>query len=356
MDRNWLHVIPPEGAARQAALDLSEAAMQSEPTGSHKRFDTKPYLDGFAQLLKNPTDDMRVDLMNQALIIAALEHQCAVMCITSLAPVTLFSLRLLRQQGITLIHWMVEDYRVATYWRQVISAYHAVFAIQTGELSSRCQELGIPYFYLPTAYSPVVCSIPILPLTQRTVDFVFIGLPSPYRLLVLDALRLAGAQLQVGGTGWEHVSGPLRQCVLEGDVQKPQHSLLAQSKARFGLHIPYDDPKTERSQCHLSPRHFDMLALGCPLVCETSPLVQSWLKGYDCFWFEGAEQVVAAWLAAKKSLPQTETFGPRFDATMRDTRVRESYSQRWRQLKSSVNGVQQGSKEQRLSNSKPSMI
>jgi hypothetical protein len=349
MEGTWLHVIPPEGAARQAALDLCEAAHQSEPAGLHKRFDTKPFLDGFAQLLKHPTDDMRVDLMNQALVIAALEHRTAVVCVTSLAPVTLFTLRLLRQQGMTLIHWMVEDYRVATYWRQVLSAYHAVFSIQSGDLAEQCRNLNIPCSYLPTAFSPQVLGLTLSPVSQRPHDFVFIGLPSPYRLAVLDALRLAGADIRVGGSGWERVSGPLSQKVYPGDFSSPQQSLQVQAQARYGLHIPYENPAEGRAQSHLSPRHFDMLALGCPLISEESPLVRLWLEPYPCHWYQGPQQAISAWHAARDSLSRPGFEGGIAHAAMRRARTQESYAQRWQQMKKDVEKLKLGCLESSFS-------
>ncbi len=329
MVNRWLHVIPPEGAARQAALDLYAAAMASGDEAVHKPFDTLPYLEGFRALLKEPTDDMRVDLMNQALVVAALEHVITHVSVTSLAPITLFTLNLLGKQGLFLTHWMIEDYRTTDYWRKVLPGYQAVFAIQTGEIESECARLGIHFAMLPTAYSSALEKMTPPPWSSRPHDFVFIGLPSPYRLVVLDALLKAGADLRVGGLGWDGVTGPLRSCVLEGDFSHPEASLAWQAKAKYGLHIPYENPTSSRAQMHISPRHYDMLALGCPLVCERGPLIEAALHDYPCYWYAGPQEAIVAWQNAGTRMKNPNEQA-KLQITAEKCRGTESYARRWK--------------------------
>jgi hypothetical protein len=311
----WLLVIPPEGAARQAALDLHAAALQSPEAPNLKTFDTKAYLEGFAKLLRQPDDDMRVDLMNQGLVVSALDHAATHVLVTALAPVTAFTANLLRRQGLKLFHWFIEDSRQAHYWRQVLPAYDSFFAIQTEAIESACANAGCRFAVLPTAVSPELAMRPVKPWAERDLDFAFVGLPSPYRLAVLDALLAAGAKLALGGSGWGTVTGPLRSCVVNGEAMLPREAFALLERARFGVHMPYEDPAPDRANTHVSPRLYDLLALGCRVLCEDAPLLRQAMSGYAVTFAQGPQGMVKAWQAESQAEDNAKTHTERFAGT-----------------------------------------
>lgn len=335
MEPRWLLVIPPEGAARQAALDLSRAALHSPQGSGVKVFDTKPYLDGFAQLLKKPDDDMRVDLMNQALVVSALDHSATSVLVTALAPVTAFTANLLRKQTIKVFHWFIEDARQALYWRQVLPAYDGFFSIQVNPIQAACIEAGCRFALLPTALSPELSERPFKPWAERDLDFAFVGLPSPYRLAVLEALLSAGARLAVGGLGWDRVTGPLRPHVVKGESMPPHEAFALMERAQYALHAPYEDPSFDRANTHVSPRIYDALGLGCHLICEDAPLLREGLQGYAVTFAQGPQGLAAAWkktaaLTVKGQLPESA------QSNRQRVLTHDSYMQRWQRLQELV--------------------
>src|SRR3954452_21658101 len=119
----WILVLPPEGAARQVGEKAWEALCAQLPSGDRKLFDTKTYLDAFDRLLKEPGDNMVVDLANQALIVQAMDFGATHILVVALSPVTRFTVDLLRRRGLTTLHWFIEDFREAKYWKDVLPAY-----------------------------------------------------------------------------------------------------------------------------------------------------------------------------------------------------------------------------------------
>src|SRR6185436_9814201 len=95
-DQKWMVVLPPEGAARTVGERAWEALCQRLPSAQRKAFDTKPSLDGFERLLKDPTDQMVVALLNQALVVQCLDFEATHVLVLALSPVTFFTANLLR--------------------------------------------------------------------------------------------------------------------------------------------------------------------------------------------------------------------------------------------------------------------
>jgi len=320
-------VLPPEGAARQVGLDLLASAQASPDGGACVAFDTKAYLDGFKKLLREPDDDMRVDLTNQALIVSALDHAVTHLLVIALAPITYFTLRLLQKQGIKTLHWFIEDFRQAAYWRQVLPAYHAFCAIQRGPLEIAGAEAGIRFHFLPTACGPMALSASRQgkAWSLRLDALVFIGLPSAYRVRVLEALMAAGAVLGLAGTGWSLYQGPLSKAVIRDTVNSEESTALL-SQYRYGLHLPYEDPAADRAQSHVSPRVYELMALGCIPLIESGPLLRECLAETKVKWFEGPEEAVNAWRTR-----ETLTSG-QAESNQAWVHGRHGYAQRWLSL------------------------
>jgi hypothetical protein len=305
--QKWLLVLPPEGAARTAGESLWRAMEETLPGARRKLFDTKPYLSGFDRLLKAPTDDLVVDLLNQALVVQALDFEATHVLVLALAPVTAFTSNLLRRNGKVTLHWFYEDFREAKYWKLVLPSYDHFLAIQRGPVEAECRALGVGYKYLPTAptLSTFGAARTSKPWKDRRGGLAFVGFPSPYRIAVLEALAAAGVPLKVAGSGWEGYRGPLDACIAKRGWTSPEEGQALLDEARAALHLPSEDPSADRENGHISPRVFDILASGAVLLCEDLPLVRETLRGCAYLEFRGpAEAVAAARRALETGLPE----------------------------------------------------
>ena len=267
-DNRWIFVIPPDGAARTVALNISDAFKTIIPIEYVKIFDTFKYLSAFRTMLKNPDPDTTVDLLNQTLVVSSLDFGTTHILSGALSPLTLFTLNLLRKQGITTIHWFYEDYHKASYWKDVISGYDHFCAIQKGILPSECQKAGSKYHYLPTATSCVFQ----MQQSERRFDIAFIGIPSPYRISILEHLACEGFHLLIAGSGWGAYEGILKKNIISGTWVDNDISFSLLNQSKIGLNISIENP-SGRSDVHISPRAFDILASGCILLTEKVPLI-----------------------------------------------------------------------------------
>lgn len=284
--------LPPEGAARQVGGHLWQALCGSLPTERRKLFDTKVYQDGFDRLLKDPSDEMVVDLLNQALVVQALDLGATHVLVLALSPVTAFTADLLKRRGLITIHWFYEDFRQAGYWDKVLPAYSHFLALQRGPVEAACAAGGVRFHYLPTAAMPAAPEPKAWP--GRGLGILFVGYPSPYRIRVLEALATAGLPLVVAGSGWESYRGPLDACLKSRKWTGADVSRALLEDAKVGLHIPSEDPESDRENTHVSPRVFDILAAGAVLVCEEAPLIRETLRGMAWREFRGPGEAVEA--------------------------------------------------------------
>lgn len=323
----WMVVIPPEGAARQVGEKAWEALGPLLPPEDRKLFDTKTYLDAFDKLLKNPTDDMVVDLANQALTVQCLDFRATRLLVVALSPVTRFTVDLLRRQGVVAIHWFIEDFRQAKYWKDVLPAYSHFLAIQRGPVEAACADAGVAYAYMPTA-SILKPRAAVKTWRERTDGIAFIGFPSKYRVDVLEALAREGLPLKVAGLGWEKYRGPLEANLTGQGWFGPEEAFKLLENSRIGLHLPSEDPGADRGNSHVSPRVFDILAAGCLLMSEEAPLIRETLKHCDFVEFRGAlDAGRKAKAALSEGVPSSRL------ATNRETALRDhSFERRMRQI------------------------
>jgi hypothetical protein len=283
--QRWFLALSPDGAARSVSGRV--AAAFTERLGADcKSFDTRTYRDAFSRLLKERNDDMTADLLNQSLMVSCLDFHATHLLVLALAPVTLFSLNLLRSYGIITVHWFYEDFRRATYWHDCIAGYDHFCAIQHGPIEQACASSGAAFHFLPTA-----CTLPnAIPLgSERNIDVAFIGIPSPYRIAVLEKLTAAGFTLSIAGEGWQSYRGILQKAIVKKQWTPEEESLLILAHAKIGINLSVDDPH-RLDQVHASPRVYDVLASGCILVTENTPLVFESLGGCSFYTFTTPEE------------------------------------------------------------------
>jgi hypothetical protein len=291
-ESRWFVALSPSGAARAVGVDTIRALSHCAGTDAVKVFDCRTYLNAFSSMLVKPEETMVVDLVNHAFTVQCLEFRTTHLLVLPLCPVTLFTLNLLRDQGIATAHWFYEDFRQALYWKDVLAGYDYFFAIQKGPIPGLCAQTGSKYCFLPTAASSV--SPVDRPGHCTFVDAAFIGVSSPYRIGFLEFMASQGISLAIAGAGWRQYRGSLERFVVNGDWTDAEQSAGILAGARVGLNISTIDPECDRSNAHVSPRVFDVLQAGCALVTEEVPLIHKTIGDCDFKTFTNREQAIAA--------------------------------------------------------------
>lgn len=279
MTRNdrWMLVLPPEGAARNVASKAADAFQKKLGPDLFKCFDSLTYTRAFSKLLRESDETLTVDLLNQSLIVACLDFGTNHLVTGALSPVTLFALNLLRKQKITTTHWFYEDFRRALYWKDIISGYDHFFTIQKGEFQEICKKNGTSFHFLPTATT--FTDTDTRPLQQDLFDIAFVGIPSFYRINILEKLYSSGFSVAIAGSGWENYSGPLEKVILSKSWTNNSQVQTILSQSKIGINLSVENP-VGRENVHISPRVYDIMACGATLLTEDVPLIHDSLP--DC--------------------------------------------------------------------------
>ena len=283
----YFFVIPPSGAARTVALHAANALKNQIDSVNLKCFDTGTYQTAFSQLMRHGDETVITDILNQSCVISCLDFGATHCISAALSPVTLFSLNLLKKQGVKTVHWFYEDYQRARYWSEVISGYDYFCAIQKGALPNLCSKAGSHYYFLPTAHAPGNSTMSI---RERKSDIAFIGIPSIYRISVLEKLAQSGFRLSIAGSGWDRYQGMLESMIVCRTWTDEETSRVLLSNARLGINLSVEDP-SERSDVHISPRVYDILAAGCILLTENVALAHESLKHCTFHIFNDQEEL-----------------------------------------------------------------
>jgi spore maturation protein CgeB len=289
-ETKWFIVIPTTGAARVVARHLANGFINKLGISRVKIFDSLTYHNSFKSILKSSDENLIVDLFNQSLIISCLDFGATHFLSGALSPVSLFALNILKKQGIKTAHWFYEDFRRAHYWKDVLPGYNVFFTIQNGPFPELSQQIATTWHYLPTAASvqPPAADHNY----KRDFDIAFIGIPSPYRIQILEQAVSSGSTCVIAGFGWDTYSGPLQHFILTGNWIDEAQSALILQRAKIGLNLSVDDPAGV-SDIHLSPRVFDILISGCILLTEETPLSHQVLHQCSFETFSSGESIRA---------------------------------------------------------------
>ncbi len=279
-NKRWMFVLPPQGAARQVAIKTADAFLEKVDSQVFRTFDTLNYLQSFSKLLKTYNENLVIDLANQSLIVSCFDFEITHLITTALCPVTLFTLGLLRKHNISTVHWFYEDYRRALYWKDVISGYDHFCSIQKGEFQNICQKSKTKYHFLSTASS--FQKMDNFYTQEARFDLAFIGIPSTYRICFLEKLLSEGFKIIIAGSGWHSYSGPLESSILYKEWTDDTQMKEIFLQSRIGLNLSIEDP-LDRTDVHISPRVYDIIACGNILLTEDVPLIYDSLS--ECWYF-----------------------------------------------------------------------
>jgi hypothetical protein len=321
----WIVVIPPDGAARTVALNTLNALALETGSDNVKSFDCRTYLNAFKNLLKTPDENMTVDLMNQSLLTATLDFGANFVLTGALSPVTLFILNLLKKQNITTIHWFYEDYHRAGYWKDVISGYSHFCAIQKGVLEKVCLQNNSTYHFLNTALSFEPHPDPH---TARKYHIGFVGIPSTYRIHILEKIVAAGFTCAIAGSGWDLYDGSLNNCIVNRTWTDNQQVETVLSQSSIGINLSVEEP-VYLEDVHISPRVYDILACYAVLLTEDVPLIREALDDCTYTTFSSADDCIAK---IRYILDNIHLFHESSTQNFNTVTTRHTYRNRVRQL------------------------
>lgn len=323
--QRWFIVLSPDGAARMISLHCAKA-FEERFGADCKKFDSLQYRSAFSQLQKSENHEMTVDLLNQSLIVSCLDFSATHVLVMALSPVTVFSLNLLRKQGIKTIHWFYEDYQRAVYWKDVLTGYDHFCAIQRGPIPDACRASGAEYHFLPTATS--LDSAANVSHADRRFDVGFIGIPSPYRIAVLESLALKGLSISIAGSGWNVYRGILQKSIIKNQWVSEEESFKILCQSKTGINLSIDEP-IDRAITHISPRVYDILMAGCALVSENVLLLEESLRGHVYYTFNSREEV---YRTIQKALSDYPAFKDATDKNRMSVVQNHTFKQRVEQL------------------------
>jgi spore maturation protein CgeB len=213
-------------------------------------------------------------LLGEAVVGVAAEWRPDLVLALAQAPLTQPALEGLSTLGATTAFWFVENVRVLPYWRDVVSHYHHVFAIQPGAVLDQMRVAGARHVhYLPMACDPRLHQ-PVT-LTEDEARFAsavsFAGAPYLNRRHILGAVADLG--LRLWGEGWERT--PLAALVGRVGRFDLQQMLKVFSGSAVNLNVHSADHVTglDPDPDYVNPRTFELAACGAfQLVDHRDPL------------------------------------------------------------------------------------
>jgi hypothetical protein len=325
-EQRWFIALSPDGAARLVGNNIA-GALGRQYGKRCKIFDTLAYRQAFTRLLAQNDDDMVADLINQSLAISCLDFQATHLLVTALTPVTLFTLNLLRKYRVVTVHWFFEDFRRAPYWTEVARGYDHFCAIQRGPVEQFCSAQGIRFHFFPTAYG-VEASASCGLADKRVYDIAFVGIPSAYRISVLERFAAVGFSMAIAGSGWKSYHGVLEPHIVKRDWTDTAEVSRILAGSKIGINLSVDEP-VEPAYTHISPRVYDILLAGCLLLTEEAPLLTESLPGCTYQTFASIDQAITS---ARNLLDEYPAHAVSIEKNRTTVRSECSYERRAMQL------------------------
>ena len=287
MSNNWAIVIPPAGAARVVMQSLSEAFTNRGINLSI--IDSRTIMDSFENMLTPDYKDFSVDLLNQQLISKAVDEEWDHIFIGALAPVTNWTLALLKKLSIKLHFWMYEDYRELSYWKEQYQLFDTYFSVQKEPIISTVGR--DKYQFMLTAANSVTSNT-LIPLNERKYDVVFVGVPSPYRIEILTKIVNSGFSLAIAGLGWDRVSS-LKQYIVYDKWLSPEKAIELYQDSKIGINLSQKSPFNSNSinENQISPRLFELAGAGTIPLTEALTLGNEIYTEMNCITFSSVNEI-----------------------------------------------------------------
>ncbi len=284
--RKWGVFVPPSGAAREVMISVVRT--MDSLAESISIVDSGAYQKTIEAMMAPQSIDMAVDIWNQNWVCKALEEQWTHILVGALTPISVHTQKLLKLLGITSVHWFYEDFRKVDHWKYNASYYDLYCCVQREPLTSL---LGPAYRFLPTAADSIPDAT-ILPFDKKQFDLAFVGMPTPYRVEVIEQLIATGFKIAVAGPEWKQYPSIAESVVVDGWVNDETAKELYNLSV-MGLNLSQENPAQERDFHQISPRVYDMAASGTIPVSESLSLGDSFFKEIFAITFSTTEALIA---------------------------------------------------------------
>ncbi|MFO7598288.1 MAG: glycosyltransferase [Candidatus Desulfacyla sp.] len=175
----------------------------------------------------------------------------------------------LRNAGIILCFWFVEDYRLFDHWKSYARFFDHYFTIQKDPIWKKMEEMGCRNFhYLPPAFDANFEAYNDVQLPDINVSFV--GAPYPNRVHFFN--QFERSDFQIYGDNWnQHGNGSVvigDRWVSEGEAR----SIYRRSLININLHSS-QNPNSFGHGDFVNPRTFELAGLGAFQLTDVRELM-----------------------------------------------------------------------------------
>jgi spore maturation protein CgeB len=293
-----LVVGPTSGGSLGTARFVADAVKRSG--AEYRLFDASPFETAqhtFGALPVTPEGKTYLQgrfalLLGEAVVGVAAEWRPDLVIALAQAPLTEPALEGLAALGATTAFWFVENVRVLPYWRDVVSHYHHVFAIQPGAVLDQMRVARAPHVhYLPMACDPQLHRpVALCADDARFVSPVsFAGAPYLNRRHILGAVTDLG--LKLWGDGWERT--PLAAHLGEVGRFGLEQMLKVFSGTAINLNVHSADHVTalDPDPDYVNPRTFELAACGAFQLADWRAPLATLFKDDEVVTFKSVREM-----------------------------------------------------------------
>ncbi len=204
-------------------------------------------------------------LLGEVLVARVRESRPDLVFFLAQAPVDPALLQTLKQEGVLLAYWFVEDFQVFPYWREVAPAVDVFFTLQQEPFTQELEAIGARPAFLPLAADPEVYRpLELTPEEQGRYGAAlsFVGAGYANRREFFQGLL--DYDFKIWGSDWEN-PGPLANRIQKGGARVSDEEavrVFAASQINLNLHSSPFFRGINPEGDYLNPRVFDLAAAG----------------------------------------------------------------------------------------------
>jgi spore maturation protein CgeB len=224
--------------------------------------DYSPFADQFQTAMASVDDRCKrafVEAVEKVLVDQV--HKDKPDILLGIAQSPLFNNRLmedLRKLGVITLYWLVEDFRILTYWKRIAPFFDIFFSIQTGAFVKALADAGANnHYYLPVAFDNNLGEPPVQSGARTPISFM--GAPYPNRVRVFGAL--APYNLKIYGEGWDSHPVPGVTAGSRWINESEVRAVYRNTEINLNLHSSMNPYAIGGD--FVNPRTFELAGMGC---------------------------------------------------------------------------------------------
>ena len=214
------------------------------------------------------------ELLADYVVERAIQTNADVVWYTAQSPVSIASLKKLREAGVKAALWFVEDVRRFDYWKHIAREFDLVFTIQIGAAADAIRQAGARQ----AVYLPVAANVKVhrpMKLSQENVQrygsqVSFVGAGYPNRVALFSELSLDN--LKLWGNDWPKACSERLQESARRVSTEETALIYNASEINLNIHSAVSGNVLECGD-FVNPRTFEIAACrGFQIVNRQSPL------------------------------------------------------------------------------------